>query len=70
MRVGWSILPGPFRVSGTVWRSKRRSRSRRAPSWHGTLPGGWGGKGTCPHNHQREDLATACAQREARRRVR
>jgi len=71
MRIGWHVrLLGPIGVGGTIWRSKRRrSRSRRAPYWHGTLPGGWGGKGTCPHNHQREDLATACAQREARRRA-
>ena len=35
MRLGWSIpLPGPFRLSGTIWRSKRRR-----PGYHGTLPG-------------------------------
>ena len=55
MRIGWSIpLPGPFRVGGTVWRSKRRGM-------HGTLPG-W----KCPHNHSRPDLAIACANRHAR----
>lgn len=62
MRIGWSIpLPGPFRVSGTVWRSKSR---RRGKTYHGQLPG-W----KCPHNHSREDLALACAQREAQRRA-
>ncbi len=60
MRLGWSVpLPGPFRLSGTVWRSRRRRRE----VWHGTLPG-W----KCPHDHSRPDLATACASREARRR--
>jgi hypothetical protein len=54
---------GPFRLSGTNWRLKPRRRGRRAPVYHGTLPG-W----KCPHNHSREDLAVACAQREARRR--
>ena len=59
MRFGWHVyLPGPFGVGGTIWRSKRRQRG-----YHGTLPG-W----KCPHNHQREDTAIACAQREARRR--
>jgi hypothetical protein len=63
MRLGWSIpLPGPFRLSGTIWRSKPRRRKGRG--YHGTLPG-W----KCPHNHSREDLAVACAQREARRRA-
>lgn len=62
MRLGWSIpLPGPFRLSGTVWRSKRRRKGR---VYHGTLPG-W----KCPHNHTREDTAVACARREARRRT-
>jgi hypothetical protein len=64
MRLGWSIpLPGPFRLSGTIWRSKRRRRGRRRLVYHGQLPG-W----KCPHNHSREDLAIACAQREAKRR--
>jgi hypothetical protein len=63
MRLGWRIpLGGPFSLSGTIWRSKRR---RRQKGYHGTLPG-W----QCPHNHGREDLAVACAQREARRRAR
>lgn len=58
MRLGWSVpLPGPFRLSGTLWRSRRRPRG-----FHGTLPG-W----QCPHNHERQDTAIACAQREARR---
>ena len=57
-RLGWSIpLPGPFRLSGTLWRSKRRR------GYHGTLPG-W----KCPHAHSRMDLAVDCARREARRR--
>jgi hypothetical protein len=61
MRLGWRIpLGGPFSLSGTVWRSKRRRRR----GYHGTLPG-W----QCPHNHSRENLAVACAQREARRRA-
>lgn len=61
MRLGWSIpLPGPFFLSGTLWRSRRR----RARGYHGTLPG-W----QCPHNHQREDTALTCATREARRRT-
>jgi hypothetical protein len=60
VRIGWHIpLPGPFSVGGTLWRSK----PRRRPGYHGTLPG-W----KCPHNHSRPDLAEACAQREARRR--
>lgn len=59
MRLGWDIpLPGPFFLSGTIWRSKRR----RGPVYHGTLPG-W----TCPHNHAREDTAIACARREQQR---
>lgn len=63
MRLGWSIpLPGPFRLSGTVWRSKPR---RRGPVYHGKI-----GRWTCPHNHQREDTAVACARREALRRKR
>jgi hypothetical protein len=58
MRLGWSIgLPGPFRLSGTIWRSRRRR------TYRGTLPG-W----RCRHRHARRDLAVACAQREARRR--
>jgi hypothetical protein len=65
MRLGWSIpLPGPFRLSGTIWRSGRRRRRSRTPVWHGQLPG-W----QCPHNHTREDTAVACARREARRRA-
>lgn len=61
MRIGWSIpLPGPFRLSGTLWRSGRRRRV-----YHGTLPG-W----KCRHRHSRPDLARACAQREAQRRRR
>jgi len=63
MRLGWSIpLSGPFRLSGTIWRSKRRRHRRRV--YHGTLPG-W----KCPHDHSREYLAIACARREARRRA-
>jgi hypothetical protein len=61
MRIGWSLpLPGPFRLYGTLWRSRRRTRT-----YHGTLPDGW----RCPHNHQREDTAIDCANREARRRA-
>jgi hypothetical protein len=64
MRLGWSIpLPGPFWLSGTIWRS--RHRRRRTPVYHGTLPG-W----RCAHDHRREDTAQACAEREARRRLR
>jgi hypothetical protein len=62
MRLGWRVrLGGPFYLGGTIWRSKRRRPRRK--TYHGTLPG-W----KCPHNHSREDLAIACAQREARRR--
>jgi hypothetical protein len=61
MRLGWHIpLPGPFFLSGTVWRSKRRTHRQ---VWHGTLPG-W----RCPHNHTRPDTAVACANRELARR--
>ena len=60
MRLTWGIpLPGPFRLSGTLWRSRPRGRV-----WHGTLPG-W----RCPHDHPRKDAAVACAQQEARRRL-
>ena len=60
-RLSWHVhLLGPFGVGGTIWQSRRRSRRK---VYHGTLPG-W----TCPHNHARDDLAVACAQREARRR--
>jgi hypothetical protein len=60
VKLGYSIpLPGPFRLFGTVWRSKSCRRRRRAPVYHGTLPG-WS-----PHNHTREDLALACARRGA-----
>lgn len=63
MRIGWRIpLPGPFYLAGTVWRSRGR-HARRRPAYHGTLPG-W----QCPHDHRRPDTATACAQREERRR--
>ncbi len=66
MRLGWHVhLLGPLSVGGTIWQSRRRSRRR---VYHGTLPGGWGGKGTCPHSHARDDLAADCARREARRR--
>jgi hypothetical protein len=62
MRIGWSIpLGGPFRLSGTVWRSKSRRRG-----YHGALQNP---RWTCPHNHSRPDLAQACAEREARRRA-
>lgn len=62
VRLGWHVhLLGPFSVGGTIWRSKAR---RRGPAYHGTLPG-W----KCAHNHSRPDLAQACAQREARRRL-
>jgi len=65
MRLGWHVhLLGPFTLGGTIWRSRSRSR-RRGPVYHGTLPG-W----QCPHDHRREDTAQACAQREARRRLR
>jgi hypothetical protein len=63
MRFGWHVhLLGPFGVGGTIWQSKRRRPRRK--TYHGTLPG-W----TCPHNHTREDTATDCANREARRRA-
>jgi hypothetical protein len=36
MRLGYSIrIFGPIRLSGTLWRSKRRRRK----GYHGTLPG-------------------------------
>lgn len=63
MRLGWSIpLPGPFFLSGTVWRCRPRRRPRRG--FHGTLPG-W----ECAHDHRRPDTALECAQREERRRA-
>lgn len=66
MRLGWRVrLAGPLYLGGTLWRSNRRRR--RAPVWHGTLPGGWGGRGRCPHDHRRRDTAETCARREARR---
>jgi hypothetical protein len=66
MRLGWSVpLPGPFYLSGTVWRSKPRPRRPSTPVWHGTLSG-W----SCPHDHRRPDTAKACAEREAVRRMR
>jgi hypothetical protein len=62
MRFGWHVrLLGPLGAGGTIWQSRRHRPRRKA--WHGTLPD-W----TCPHNHARDDLAVACAQREARRR--
>ena len=62
MRLGWHVpLPGPFTLSGTIWRSRRR----RARSYHGSLPGGW----TCAHAHRTESAAEACARREQRRRT-
>lgn len=64
MRLGWSIrVLGPIRLSGTLWRSKPRSKRRTV--YHGQLPG-W----QCPHNHTREDTARECARREAKRRAR
>lgn len=65
MRLGWNIpLPGPFFLSGTIWRS--RSRRQHVPRYHGTLTDGW----KCPHFHLREDTANACAAAELRRRRR
>jgi hypothetical protein len=65
MRLGWHVhLFGPIGVGGTIWRSRRRRPRRKV--YRGTLPDGW----SCPHNHTREDTATVCAEREARRRVR
>jgi hypothetical protein len=68
MRLGWSVGAGPFRLGGTIWRSKRRGKRRktkRPEPFHGSLPQiGW----TCQHNHSRADLAGDCARREARRR--
>jgi hypothetical protein len=62
MRLGWSVpLGGPFRLSGTVWRSKRRRSG-----YYGVILGGW----RCRHNHSRLDLAETCARREADRRAR
>jgi hypothetical protein len=62
MRLTWHRHRlGPFGVGGTIWQPRRRRPRREV--YHGTPPGGW----TCPHNHQREDTALACAQREARR---
>ena len=63
MRLGWRLRLlriGPFSesLSGTHWRSKRRRR----PFWHGTLPDGW----VCQHEHRREDTAVECANRELR----
>ena len=64
MRFGWHVhLLGPFSAGGTIWQSLRRSRRK---VYHGTLPGGWGGKGTCPHNHARDRPGAAGARREAR----
>lgn len=57
MRLGWRIpLPGPFFLSGTIWRSRR-------PYWYGYMPDG----SRCPHHHRRKDTAQACTAREARR---
>lgn len=64
MRFGWSLHAGPFWLSDTLWRSKRRSGPRH-PVWHGQLADGW----RCPHDHRRKDTAEACAAREARRRL-
>jgi hypothetical protein len=63
MRIWWSLpLPGPFRIGGTVWRSK--SRRSGFHGVHDLLPG-W----QCRHNHSRLDLAADCANREYARRV-
>lgn len=60
VRIGWSIpLPGPFRLSGSLGRSRRRR------VYHGTLPG-W----KCWHAHRHPEQARACARREAQRRHR
>jgi hypothetical protein len=61
MRITWSLpLPGPFRIGGTLWRSKRRPRGK---TWHGTLPG-W----KCHHDHRTVEAARECAAREQRKR--
>lgn len=63
MRLGWrKHLLGPFYLGGTIFQTRRRRRPR-AQTYHGTLPG-W----QCVHEHRRPDTATACAQREERRR--
>jgi hypothetical protein len=65
MRLGWSIrLPGPFRLSGTIWRSGRRRRHRRRHRvYAGQLPG-W----KCRHKHRTQEAALECARRESRKR--
>jgi len=65
MRFGVSVHPlhGPFYLSQTLWRSRRRRRPH-AQTYHGTLPG-W----RCPHDHRREDTALECARRERNRRA-
>lgn len=61
VRIYWSLpLPGPFRIGGTVWRSRRRRQV-----YSGTLPG-W----ECHHEHRTPEAALECAQRESRRRAR
>lgn len=62
MRIGWGFGAGPVRVGGTLWRSKKRRKSR-GKSFHGT---DYRGK-KCQHNHSREDLARECARKANKR---
>jgi hypothetical protein len=66
MGLGWRIrLGGPFYIGGTIFRTRRRKKGSNRKVYHGTLASGW----KCQHNHSREDLAKACAERELRRRA-
>jgi hypothetical protein len=71
VRLGWSVGFGPFRLGGTIFRTRRRRKRRRAPArrvWHGQVTNQGRVVWTCPHNHSRPDLADACSERELKRR--
>lgn len=58
MRLSWHFGWGPFTLSDTIWRSRRKAYAAVLPGWQ------------CPHRHTREDTALTCRQRELRRRER
>jgi hypothetical protein len=64
IRLGWhKHLLGPFGIGGTI---ARVTFGPRRTVYHGKLPDGW----RCPHDHERQDTADACRDRELRRRTR
>jgi hypothetical protein len=66
MGIRLSFGKGPLRVSVPLTSSGSR---RRRKTWHGTATLPDGSKYKCPHNHQTQEAATACAQRYLRQKA-